>query len=177
MVIVLVVIAVLAAMSIPAFDSAVNEHKVREDGHQLAMMVRQAMLNSGEQHRNYYIDLTRNTMTLRAEGDDVQQDSTAALFQDASSSGTNSDQPIAETASQPEVDVEKQLDSDNKLQVPDPNKVDAWMDPPDDGVEWKFQPGQLCPATKVRVVRGEAYLEMDFGALTGGIDTEKFYFP
>jgi prepilin-type N-terminal cleavage/methylation domain-containing protein len=179
MVIVLVIIAILAAASIPAFKSAVEEHRVREDGHQLAMLVRQAMIQSAEQHRIFYIDLTKTTMTLHAEGDQAPSDAGGDIAASANpaGSGTNSDQPIADTVTQSAVDVEKTLDADNKLKLPDPNKSDGWIDVPEDGTEWTFEPGQLCPTTKVRLERGDAYLEMDFAALTGGIDTEKFYFP
>jgi prepilin-type N-terminal cleavage/methylation domain-containing protein len=179
MVIVLVVIAILAAMSIPAFSSAVNEHRVREDAHQVAMMIRQAMLQSGEQHRTFFVDLNKNTITLHAEGEQAPDADTDAKLFGPGSGGTetNADIPITETVSQPAVDEEKQIDPANKLQIPDPNKADAWIDLPDDGQEWTFQPGQLCPATKVRLVRGDAYLELDFAALTGGVETEKYYFP
>jgi len=178
MIIVLVIMAILAATSIPAFSSAVNEHHVREDGHQLALMVRQAMIQSAEQHRAYVIDLTKTTMALKAQGDNAapQPDAEANLFQDAGSTQTNSDQPLAEVVTQ-NVDVEQTLESPNKLQVPDPSKANGWMDLPNDGLEWVFQPGELCPATKIRIARGDAYLEMDFASLTGGIETEKYYFP
>ncbi len=74
------------------------------------------------------------------------------------------------------VDQEQTLDSPNKLMVPDPGKADGWMDMPEAGQEWLFQPGELCPAQKIRIVRGDAFLELDFGALTGDVDSEKFYF-
>ena len=176
---VLVIMAILAAMTMPAFNSAVNEHRVREDSHTLAMMVRQAMIQSSEQHRAYVIDLTKQSMKLYAQGDDsqVEQDANAKLFQDSGSATTNADQPLEETVRQTNIDQEQTLDSPNKLQVPDPSKNDGWMNVPDDGQEWVFQPGELCPADKIRVVRGDAYLEMDFAALTGTVDTEKYYFP
>jgi prepilin-type N-terminal cleavage/methylation domain-containing protein len=178
MIIVLVIIAILAASTIPAFNSAVNEHRVREDGHQLAMMVRQAMIQSAEQHRAFVMDLTRNTMSLKAQGDETKddQDTQANLFKDSGSNETNSDQPLTEVVTQ-DVDLETTLDSPNKLQVPDADRVNGWTDVPKDGVEWVFQPGDLCPAKNVRIVRGDAYLELDFEALTGCIDTEKYYFP
>jgi type II secretory pathway pseudopilin PulG len=177
MIIVLVIIAILAAATMPAFSSAVNEHRVREDGHQLAMMVREAMLQSAEQHRTFFIDLTKHSMKLYAQGDQAQEDqqNDAALFKDSGS--TNADQPLDEIVSQPTVDQEQTLDSPNKLQVPDPDKEDVWMDMPDAGKEWVFQPGELCPADKIRIVRDDAYLELDFTALTGDVETEKYYFP
>ena len=42
---------------------------------------------------------------------------------------------------------------------------------------WVFQPGALCPATKVRLERDNAWLEFTFNALTGNVDEEKAYFP
>ena len=40
-----------------------------------------------------------------------------------------------------------------------------------------FVPGDLCPATKVRLTRGDSWLEMTFNALTGNVETESAYFP
>jgi len=179
MIMVLVIMAILAAAALPAFNSAVNEHRVREDGHELAMMVRKAMIQSAEQHRTFFIDLDKHSARLYAEGDTTQQeaDTQANLFKDSGSTSTNADQPIADVASQPGIDQTQTLDSDNKLQVLDPNKQNVWIDVPEDGKEWLFQPGELCPADKLRIVRGDAYLEMDFTALTGAVDTEKYYFP
>jgi type II secretion system protein H len=179
MIIVLVLIAILAAASLPAFDSAVNEHAVREDAHELAMMVRIAMVQSAEQHRNFVIDLTKNTMSLHAQDEEAaaQDDSNASLFQDAGNNQAAATTPLAQAVTLPNVDAQQQLDSLNKIQVPDPDKPDGWIDPAGDGTEWVFQPGELCPATKVRVVRGDAYLELDFAALTGDVDTEKYNFP
>jgi len=179
MIMVLVIMAILAAAALPAFNSAVNEHRVREDGHELAMMVRKAMIQSAEQHRTFFIDLDKHSARLYAEGDTTQQDTDtqANLFKDSGSTSTNADQPIADVASQPAIDQTQTLDSDNKLQVLDPNKQNVWIDVPEDGKEWLFQPGELCPADKLRIVRGDAYLEMDFTALTGAVDTEKYYFP
>jgi hypothetical protein len=152
---------------------------VREDGHELAMMVREAMIQSGEQHRTFFIDLSKHSMRLYAQGDAVQpdQDSNAKLFQDSGSASTNTDQAIMDATTQSTVDKQQTLDDPNKLQIPDPSKANGWMDVPDAGQEWAFEPGQLCPADKVRIVRGDAYLEMDFAALTGAIDEEKSYFP
>lgn len=179
MIIVLVIIALLAAMTVPGFNSAVNEHRVREDGHQLAMMVREGMIQSAEQHRVVVMDLTKNTMKLYAQGEEAKADTdaNADLFKDSGSTQTNADMPIADTMTQATIDQEQTLDSPNALMVPDPNKADGWLKMPDEGVEWVFQPGELCPAAKIRVVRGDAYLEMDFDALTGNVNTEKFYFP
>jgi prepilin-type N-terminal cleavage/methylation domain-containing protein len=176
MCIVLLIIALLAAATMPAFESAINEHRVREDGHQLALMVRTAMIQSAEQHRPYVIALTANTMSLHPVGEEnaPAQDSDAALFKD--SGGTNADHPVEDVITE-NVDVEKQLEDTNKLEAPDPGKANAWIDLPADGTQWIFQPGELCPATPIRVASGDAYLEMNFEALTGNIESEKSYFP
>ncbi len=42
---------------------------------------------------------------------------------------------------------------------------------------WIFEAGELCPATRVRLSRGDAYLEMSFNALTGNVENEATYFP
>jgi len=179
MIMVLVIMAILAATAMPAFTSAVNEHRVREDGHELAMMVRKAMIQSAEQHRTFFIDLEKHSARLYAQGDTTQPeaDTQANLFKDSGSTGTNADQPIQDGMAVASVDETQTLDSDNKLQVLDPEKQNVWIDVPDDGKEWTFQPGELCPVDKLRIVRGDAYLELDFTALTGAVDTEKYYFP
>jgi prepilin-type N-terminal cleavage/methylation domain-containing protein len=177
MCIVLIIMAVMAGIAMPAFYSAVTEHKIRDDGHRLALMVRTAMIQSSEQHRPYVIDLTATSMALHPLGELAKDstDSDAVLFKDSGGSGTNSDTPVSDAVSE-DVEDAQTLDSQNKLQQPDLNKVNGWMDVAD-GTQWVFQPGELCPATTVRIARGDAYLEMNFTALTGNIDSEKTYFP
>ena len=180
MVIVLTIMAILATAMMPAFFSAVNEHKVRNDGQQLAVMVREAMIQSSEQHRPFVIDLTASSLSLHPEGelakadDDVQND--ASLFKDSGNTATNADHPLANNPTE-NVDTEADLEPGNKVQEPDPSKKDGWMDVPDQGLSWVFQPGELCPATTVRIARGDAYTEMNFEALTGEVKDEKYYFP
>src|SRR5476651_1895381 len=69
MIMVLVIIAILAGLSMPAVQSAFVEQHVRKDGHQLALMVKTAMIQSAEQHRAYIIDLTNTTMALHPAGE------------------------------------------------------------------------------------------------------------
>jgi prepilin-type N-terminal cleavage/methylation domain-containing protein len=165
---VLLILAILAGVSMPAMQSAFTEHAVRGDAHQLAMMVKTAMIQSAEQHRPYVIDLTTTTMALHpqgtAEADPSTPDSTGATADD-----TN-------TSTMADVSLTNQLDPPNELLAPDPDKPDGWMAMPAD-TEWVFQPGELCPATRVRFKRGEAWLEMSFGALTGNVENEKNYLP
>jgi hypothetical protein len=73
------------------------------------------------------------------------------------------------------VDVNSKLDPRNKLQVPDPDKKNAWVAMPP--TSWVFQPGELCPASQVRFSRGDAWLIMSFNALTGNVENESTYFP
>jgi type II secretory pathway pseudopilin PulG len=178
MCIVLLIMAILAGVALPAFSSAVTEHKIREDGHQLALMVRTAMIQSAEQHRPYVIDLTRNSMSLHPLGELAKEtiDSDATLFKD-SGGATNSDNaPAVSDNVTTDLEEEQILDDPNKLQQPDPSKPNAWVDLAD-GTQWVFQPGELCPATPVRIIRGESWLALTFTPLTGNIDKESTYFP
>ena len=131
-----------------------------------------------EQHQPYVIALTKSTMSLHPMGEVAAgpDNPDANLFRDSGSTSTNADQPIEENVTS-NVDVQQQLDDLNKLQVPDATKTNGWIDMPADGTQWVFQPGELCPAASIRIARGDAYLEMDFEALTGNVAGEKSYFP
>jgi prepilin-type N-terminal cleavage/methylation domain-containing protein len=167
MVMVLVIIAILAGLSMPALQTAFVEQAVRNDAHQLALMVKTAMIQSAEQHRAYVIDLTDTTMALHPAGE-------AAKEPDASSSTDDADAASTNSAMQ-DVEVTSELDAPNKLLIPDPQKTNAWIDMPP--TTWIFQPGELCSATRVRLSRGDAWLEMSFDALTGNVANEATYFP
>jgi prepilin-type N-terminal cleavage/methylation domain-containing protein len=167
MVIVLVIIAILAGLSMPAMQSAFTEQAVRRDAHQLALMVKTAMIQSAEQHRAYVIDVTDTTMALHPAGE-------AAADPDASSS-TNDDNDTAANSAMEDVEVTSELDPPNQLLAPDPQKADAWIAMPP--TSWVFQPGELCPAPRVRLKRGDAWLEMSFGALTGNVENETYSLP
>src|SRR5476649_2895486 len=69
MVIVLIIIALLFGVTMPAMQSAFVEQAVRKDAHQLALMVKTAMIQSAEQHRAYVIELTDSTMALHPVGE------------------------------------------------------------------------------------------------------------
>jgi prepilin-type N-terminal cleavage/methylation domain-containing protein len=170
--IVLFIIAVLAGASLPAFQSAVHEHAVREDGHKLALMVRIAMIQAAEQHRPYVVDVQKNTLSLHPQSFTPKPppDFAAGVLQNAD---TGTTAPAGPT----DVTDTKQLSDPNRLQEPNPDKAHEWIDIPDAGLQWVFQPGELCPATTVRIVRGDAYLEMSFEPLTGAVEDEKSYFP
>jgi len=179
MIMVLVIIAIMAGLSMPAMQSAFTEQAVRKDTHQLALMVKTAMIQSNEQHRPYVIDLTATSMALHPEGQ-------AAADPDDDTTTTNSDAPATTDINQDadgsnnvapiDVELTTTLDPPNQWQIADPQKTDAWIAVPD-GTQWIFQPGELCPATRVRLKRGDAWLEMSFAALTGNVENETNYLP
>lgn len=177
MVMVLVIIAIMAGLSMPAMQSAFTEQAVRKDTHQLALMVKTAMIQSAEQHRPYVIDLTATTMALHPEGEAPADPDVSAGTNDDMSPATDDNDAAANNDSAPiDVELTTNLDPPNQLLIPDPQKADAWVAMPD-GTEWVFQPGELCPATRVRLKRGEAWLEMSFSALTGNVENETNYLP
>jgi prepilin-type N-terminal cleavage/methylation domain-containing protein len=166
---VLLVIAILAGLSMPAMQSAFTEQAVRRDAHQLALMVKTAMIQSAEQHRTYVIDLTDTTMALHPEGE-------TAADPDASASTNDEDASADDSSAPQDVEITSDLDPPNQLLAPDPLKADAWSAMPPD-TQWVFEPGELCPASRVRLKRGDAWLEMSFNALTGNVENETNYLP
>lgn len=162
---VLVVIAILAAVSMPALESAMTEQKIRTDSHQLALMVKTAMMQSADQHRAYEIDLSSTTMALHPVGD-----AAAAADDDATDDSSASGDTSSDTSKPIDIVVTSTIDPANKLMGPDPQKPNAWTTIPD--TTWIFEPGELCPATRVRFERGPAWLEISFDALTGNVDVD-----
>jgi prepilin-type N-terminal cleavage/methylation domain-containing protein len=171
MIMVLVIIAILAALSLPSFQTAITENAVRKDSHQLALMVRTAMIQSAEQNRAYMIELSPTQMALHPVGEVAADPDAPATDVDTAVS----DASATTNAAPVDVVVTSTLDPANHLQAPDPVKANTWSDIPP--TQWIFQPGELCPATRVRFKRGEAYLDMSFGALTGNVEDEGFSFP
>jgi len=168
MIMVLVILAIMAGLSIPSIQTAFTEQAVRKDSHQLALMVKTAMIKTAEQHRNYEIDLSPTEMALHPVGQ-------TAADPDAEADSDTADDTTPVTAAPVDVSVTSEIDSANKLQTPDLTKVNAWVDIPP--TTWVFQPGELCPATRVRFSRGPAWLEMSFDALTGNMVNETDYIP
>jgi prepilin-type N-terminal cleavage/methylation domain-containing protein len=164
---VLFIIALLVALTVPSMESALTEQAVRRDSHQLALMVKTAMIQSAEQHRPYVIDLTSTSMALHPLGE-------AAADPDLTDASAGDDD-TANTSGPVDVDVTSNLDPLNKLVIPDPVKPDVWITA--DGTEWTFQPGELCQAIRIRLTRGEAWEEMSFNALTGNVEDESIYIP
>jgi type II secretory pathway pseudopilin PulG len=168
MIMVLVIIAILACLSLPAFQSAITENAIRKDSHQLALMVKTAMIQSADQHRPYVIELSPTEIALHPVGE-------AAADPDASPTADNTSDTSTTAAAPVDVVVTTELDPDNHLQVPDPQKDKAWIAIPP--TQWVFQPGELCPATQVRILRGKAWVALNFGALTGNVENETFELP
>jgi len=170
MCIVLFIIMLLLAAALPAIQTAFVEQSVRRDSHELALMVKTAMMQSADQHRAYIIELTRSSMMLHPasqpspEGDSAPP---AGNSDDASATGDNS---------APEnIDITHSIDSLNRVLLPDPEKPRAWL--PAFSSSWLFQPGALCPAPRVRISRGNAWIELSFNPLTGNVEDEAAYFP
>jgi len=143
---------------IPAIQSAFVENALRADARQLALMVKTAMLESSDEHRVYVIDLTTAHLDLHPAGN-----------------ASTADTPSDSGATPEDGEVAYSFDGSNKLLVPDPEKKNAWTKLPD--TSWVFQPGELCPATTIRLVRGGSWVEISFNALTGNVENETAYFP
>lgn len=181
MCIVLVIIAMLFAMALPSIREAFTEQAMRRDSHQLALMVKTAMLQSGEQHRNYVIDLSAKSMALHPEAEiAAESDEDLGLTNSApaidASIVSDANASAGTSTAQANISVTADLDAPNKLMAPDPKKEGAWIDMPE-GSSWTFQPGELCPATHVRIERGDAYIELTFNALTGNVESEASSIP
>jgi len=166
---VLLIIAIMAGLSMPAMQSAFTEQAIRKDTHQLALMVKTAMIQSSEQHRSYVIDLTATSMALHPEGQTPADADAPLTADDADADDSTNVAPV-------DVELTTTLNSPNQLLIPDPDKAGSWVAMPD-GTEWVFEPGELCPATRVRLKRGDAWLEMSFAALTGNVENEADYLP
>jgi prepilin-type N-terminal cleavage/methylation domain-containing protein len=173
MLVVLCIIVILFGVSMPAIQSAFTEQTVRNDSHQLALMVKTAMIQSSEQHRPYEIDLSAKSMALHPVGQAAADPDDTSSDDDTSDS--NGTAPSAIKI--PDVSVTSPLDPTNKLLMPDPNKANTWT-PVVDGTQWIFQPGELCPATVIRVGHGDAaWLQLTFDALTGNVAEETYSLP
>ena len=144
MCIVLFIIALLSGMMLPSMQSVLSEQSMRNDSRQLSFMVRSAMLQSEEQHRPYVLELTSTSLSLHPVNASLKDDDTADSG-DTDSADSPSDAPV-------DLKMFQKLDSQNKLLVPDPKKAGAWVAMPD--TSWTFKPGELCPATTVRLARG-----------------------
>jgi prepilin-type N-terminal cleavage/methylation domain-containing protein len=167
MCIVLFLMALLAGAMMPAMQSAFIEQAMRKDSHQLSLMIKTAMLQSSEQHRPYVMDLTPTTMVLHPVGEPPKEVDSSPSDRDENASDKNS--------AEEDVTVSSQINPPNKLLLRDPDKPKAWL--PMASASWLFLPGELCPVPRVRLTRGQAWVEMSFNALTGNVEDETSYFP
>jgi type II secretion system protein H len=167
--IVLFILALLAGAAMPAMDSAFTEQELRSDAHQFSMMVKTAMIKSGEQNRPYLLDLAGKSITLQP----VTAPVTATQAQAAPISLTHGDQDP--DPAPPVEDVTMNLNLTNGFELPDATKKNAWEAA--SAEHWMFQPAGLCPLPRVRLLRGKAWIEMSFNALTGNVEDEATYIP
>lgn len=172
---VLCIIVLFLGAMMPAMQSVFREKALRDDAHQLSLMIKTAMLQSADQHVTYELDLTSSTMSLHPAGngkpdqnDDLENDPNFA-------SQKQNNNPDADAPPSQDIVVNAPIDSANKLLIPDPEKTNAWMELTQ--AQWLFKPGELCALPRVRITRGDAYLEMSFNALTGNVENETTYFP
>jgi len=161
MCVVLLIMGLLLGMTLPAMRTAFVEQELRNDSRQLALMVRTAMLQSDEQSRPYVIDFTSKTLALHPQAPTAHDD--------------DSTTSKAAAARPPAVEADFALDASTKVLVPNPDKAGEWIALP--ATTWLFQPGDLCHVPRVRLLRGEAWLEMSFNALTGHVEDESTYIP
>lgn len=166
---VLFIIALLVGLTLPSVQSAFVEQGLRNDSHQLALMVRTGMIQAAEQHRPYVMELTSTSMSLHPLGEAAKE------ADDVFGNDNTADAATDDSQTMPDVSMTQALDPQNKLQIPDPDKASAWIEMPQ--VTWTFQPGQLCTATRVRMTRGAAWVEMSFSPLTGAVADESSYIP
>lgn len=165
--IVLILIALLIGSFVPSITTALTEQSIRNDSHQLALMVKTGMIQSGEQNRAYALDFTASSMTLHPA---ANTEEAKTLF--PSLTQKNDDDAPGPVA----VEMTCQLNNPTKMVVPDPQKKNAWKPMPKT-MTILFRPGELCPLQTVRFTRGEAYIEESFNALTGNVENEETYIP
>jgi prepilin-type N-terminal cleavage/methylation domain-containing protein len=155
--IVLFIMALLAGAATPTLRSAFAEQALRNDGSEVARLVKTGMLTSTEQQRSYVLTLEKGTLSLEAISN-----------KDA---GTDATPPGDEEADSPAPTTSK-LGHD--LQFHD-EQTGRWASPTT--VTWQFDPNGLCPVPRLRVAMGDAYLEMSFNALTGDVEDESISIP
>lgn len=155
--IVLFIIALLAGVAMPAMDSAFEEQSLRTDAHQLSLMVKTAVIQSGEKQQPFTLVLAGKELNLTPAAQ-TDESNRATAKSDADSGN----QAISYSLS-------------NGVKFPDATKRDKWESLP--VVTWVFRPNGLCPLPRLRLERGSAYLEMSFNALTGDVEDESSYLP
>ena len=168
MCIVLLIILLLFGVTMPAIQSAFVEQALRQDSHQFALMVKTAMIQSAEQHRPYVMEMNSASVSLHPLGE-------VAKDPDDPANQSQDDAPASTTTQLEDVTATDAFNAPNKLLVADLDKKDTWIDMPQ--TTWTFRPGALCPATTIRMSRGDSWVQMDFTPLTGNVENETAYFP
>jgi type II secretion system protein H len=158
--IVLFIMALLAAAAMPAMNSAFTEQALRSDSHEFSVMVKTAMIKSREQGRTYVITLDGRNLALEPAAGAV------------SAAAGDADKNDADDDAKPE-DISQTHTLGNVIKFPDAEKKNVWETLP--SVAWTFDPAGLCPLPRVRLERGDAYIEMSFNALTGDVEDESVY--
>jgi type II secretion system protein H len=158
--VVLFIMALLAGAAMPAMNSAFTEQALRSDSHELSVMVKTAMIKSREQGRSYVIRLDGKNLALEPAAGAVSSAPSEVGKDDA-----DDDVP-------PEV-ISQTHTLGNVIKFPDVEKKNAWESLP--SVTWTFDPAGLCPLPRVRLERGDAYIELSFNALTGDVEDESVY--
>ena len=166
--IVLILIALLIGSFVPSIVTALTEQSIRNDSHQLAIMVKTAMIQSGEQNRTYALDFTASSMSLHPA--DNPDSGAKTIFPSLM------DKPDADVPAPVTVEMSWALTNPTKMVIPDPQKKNGWKPMPKT-MTVLFRPGELCPLQTVRFTRGEAYIEQSFNGLTGNVDKEENYIP
>lgn len=165
----LFIMALLAAAAMPAMESAFTEQALRGDAHQLAMMVKTAMLKSREQQRPYLLVLDGTTLSLEPAPASVNDsgDTPPVTAEPSTDKNETTSPSTSEDATEAQIG--------NVLKFLNAEKKNAWENLP--AAHWLFEPAGLCPLPRVRLERGAAYIEMSFNALTGNVEDEASYIP
>ena len=158
--VVLFIMALLAGAAMPAMNSAFTEQALRSDSHELSVMVKTAMIESREQGRPYVISLDGRNLALGPAAGTV------------SAAAGDAGRDEADDDAKPE-DISQAHTLGNAIKFPDEEKKNAWETLP--SVTWTFDPAGLCPLPRVRLERGDAYIELSFNALTGDVEDESVY--
>ncbi len=158
--VVLFIMALLAGAAMPAMNSAFTEQALRRDSHELSAMVKTAMIKSREQDRPYVITLDGRNLALEPAAGAI------------SAAASDADKNDADEDTKPE-DISQTHMLGNVIKFPDAEKKNAWETLPT--ATWTFDPAGLCPLPRVRLERGDAYIEMGFNALTGDVEDESVY--
>lgn len=200
-VIVLTIVAVLAAASVPTFRGLVNERKAREPVAELARLAKLARMKAMKEKRPYQVAISGQGFTASRYFDPYLTQAELTDFLSLSDQAESAGEPKEDDADDP---LAKPADpssagkvSENTTQltgqapVPkaewnerytlQPGTIVApqfWHEsvPTQLGAEdlrlWVFQPSGLCEPIKVDIMRENVKLHVEFNALTADIIRE-----